>query len=132
MASVEQLPTWRTHPLGSDGGDCVLVGRFDRDEDAQQYLSDLLPGFRPGCEFSADWQELLARERVPVGEGSRSPVSMAAVGSSVMLATSSAIGDPFRSLRTLLWKRAGRAVYSGVQEHGAVLIAAGFRFPDVK
>jgi hypothetical protein len=133
MGSVENLsPPWRTHSLGSHGGECALVGRFDREEEAQQYLGDLLPGFRPGSDFSAEWQELLAREGVPVAEGSQSPVSMAAVGSSVMLATSSTIGDPIRSLRTLLWKRDGRAVYSSVEERGRFLIATGFRFPDVR
>jgi MoaA/NifB/PqqE/SkfB family radical SAM enzyme len=115
---------------GNNSGECVLVGRFETAEDAERYLSELLPAFRPGEDFPPTWRDLLTAEGIAIGEYSRAPDAMAVVGPTVMLATESALEDDFPALRTLVWKRGGRAVYNGIHEHGAVDLAVGLRFRE--
>jgi hypothetical protein len=47
-----------------------------------------------------------------------------------MLQTHMAVEDDFPSLRTLLWKRGGRALYSAIHEHAPVSLLVGAAFPD--
>lgn len=125
------LRIWRAFS-GNNSGECVMVGRFERPEDAAAYLAELLPGFRPGSPFSDEWRQLLAAEGIELGESAYSPDAMAVVGPTVMVETDSALGDDYPSLRTLLWKRGGRAVCTGIHVHGAVMLAVALRLPDVK
>jgi MoaA/NifB/PqqE/SkfB family radical SAM enzyme len=111
---------------GNNSGECVLVGRFDEPEQARRYLDDLLPGFQPGQKFSEEWQRLLS-DLDPEGN---SPEVMAAVGSTVMLQTEMAPEDDFPGLRSLLWKRGGRAVFTGIHVHEEVRLAAGLGLPE--
>ncbi|WP_437691457.1 radical SAM protein [Sorangium sp. So ce176] len=115
---------------GNNSGDCVLVGRFEELEDARRYIDDLLPGWTPGEPYGAAWRTLLEREGIRLDDEEVAPGSIARVGASVMLHTDMAVGDDFPSLRALLWKRGGRAVYSGVHEHDPVELVAGLRFED--
>lgn len=115
---------------GNNSGDCVLVGRFEEIDDARRYIEDLLPGWTPGERYGKEWQSLLEREGIRPCDGEFAPDSIARVGRSVMLHTDMAAEDDFPSLRTLLWKRGGRAVYSGIHEHDPVEIVAGLRFED--
>jgi hypothetical protein len=57
---------------------------------------------------------------------------MLALGRSVLLHTDSTLADDFPSLRALLWKRGGRAVYNGIHEHGQMKMLVGLRGPDVQ
>ncbi|WP_437570861.1 radical SAM protein [Sorangium sp. So ce542] len=115
---------------GNNSGDCVLVGRFEELDDARRYIDDLLPGWTPGDPFGKEWRSLLEREGIRLEGGEVAPDSIARVGGSVMVHTGMAADDDFPSLRALLWKRGGRAVYSGVHEHDPVEIVAGLRFED--
>jgi MoaA/NifB/PqqE/SkfB family radical SAM enzyme len=115
---------------GNNSGDCVLVGRFESVEDARKYVADLLPGYRPGAEFSGEWQAILEAEGIAWTGEDLSPESIACVGPTVLLHTDMAVADDFPALRSLLWKRGGRAVYSGVHEHDPIFIAMGMGFPD--
>ncbi|WP_438028197.1 radical SAM protein [Sorangium sp. So ce233] len=115
---------------GNNSGDCVLVGRFEELDDARRYIEDLLPGWTPGERYGNEWRSLLEREGIRLDDGEVAPGSIARVGASVMLHTDMALDDDFPSLRALLWKRGGRAVYSGVHEHDPVEIVAGLRFED--
>ncbi|WP_437736090.1 radical SAM protein [Sorangium sp. So ce1335] len=115
---------------GNNSGDCVLVGRFEELDDARRYIEDLLPGWTPGEPYGEEWRALLEREGIRLDDGEVAPGSIARVGPSVMLHTDMAVDDDFPSLRALLWKRGGRAVYSGVHEHDPVELVAGLRFED--
>ncbi|MGK4008313.1 radical SAM protein [Sorangium sp. So ce1036] len=115
---------------GNNSGDCVLVGRFEELDDARRYIDDLLPGWTPGAPYGKEWQSLLEREGIRLDHDEVAPDSIARVGRSVMLHTDMAVDDDFPSLRALLWKRGGRAAYSGVHEHDPVEIVAGLRFGD--
>lgn len=117
---------WRSFSA-NNSGECVLVGRFEKVEDAERYVTDLLPGFDPGERFSEAWKELLASEGVRPSEGEHAPDSIAFAGRSVLLHTEFAVDDDYPSLRELLWKRGGRAVYSGIHEHEPVALLTGIR-----
>jgi hypothetical protein len=115
---------------GNNSGDCVLVGRFERIEDAARYLADLAPGFRPGEPFGDAWRALLEREGVGVTDGECAPETLARAGRAVLLQTDMAVDDDFPALRALLWKRGGLAVYSGIHEHDRVALVTGMRFQE--
>lgn len=115
---------------GNNSGDCVLVGRFARVEDARRYIADLLAGFEPGERFSAAWKDLLHSEGIALDGDECSPDVVAAAGTAVMLHTYSAVEDDFPALRALLWKRGGRAIYTGIHEHDPIALVAGMRCED--
>lgn len=116
---------------GNNSGDCVLVGRFDELEDAERYVAELTPGFSRGNQYSQDWLRLLAEAGITAEQSETSPESIVRSGATVMLHTDSAVGDDFPSLRTLLWRRGGRAVFNGIHVHENTPLVAGLRFPDV-
>ena len=118
---------------GNNSGDCVLVGRFAEVSDAREFIAALLPGFRPGVPFSDEWLALLAEAGIevsPTPDTPYAPDAIAVSGRTVLLHTDEAADDDFPQLRTLLWKRGGRAIYSGIHEHDRIVLLAGLRFPD--
>jgi hypothetical protein len=125
---TDGVRVWRGFS-GNNSGECVLVGRFEQPEDARRYVEELLPGLVPGEAFSPAWRELLEREGIAIAQHDVAPDAMAAVGRTVLVHTHSAVDDDFPPLRTLLWKRGGRAVYSGVHEHEPVKLAAAIALP---
>ncbi|MEW6735999.1 MAG: radical SAM protein [Acidobacteriota bacterium] len=135
VALSDGIRIWQSFS-GNNSGDCVLVGRFKKSEDARKYISDLLPDFESVEPFSENpypkkWQELLEREGISVNRYEYVPNLMAVVGRTVMLESYSA-EDDFPSLRTLLWRRGGRAVYSAIHEHDRVEMIAGIGCGDIK
>jgi hypothetical protein len=115
---------------GNNSGECVLVGRFAELADAERFVADLLPGFTTGDRFSADWQKLLTDAGVPFAPLEAPPRALVRAGRAVLMQTHMALEDDFPSLRMLLWKRGGRAVYNGIHEHDRVKLLAGLGFPD--
>lgn len=115
---------------GNNSGDCVLVGRFADDDAARRTLDELMPGFVPGEKYPQPWLDLLAREGIEVAAFSHAPDVLAAVGRNILMHTDMALEDDFAELRTLLWKRGGRAVYSGIHVHDTVTLVAGLRFSN--
>jgi hypothetical protein len=126
---AEALPDgvriWRGFS-GNNSGDCVLVGRFETSEEASTYIEALLPDWEPGDRYPERWRELLAAEGIQPGKEEHSPEVMLSVGRTVMLHTDSTLGDDFPSLRTLLWKRKGRAVGSVIHGHDQPVLVVGF------
>jgi hypothetical protein len=115
---------------GNNSGECVLVGRFAELADAERFVADLLPGFTTGDRFSPEWQKLLTDAGVPFGPLESPPRALVRAGRAVLMQTHMALEDDFPSLRMLLWKRGGRAVYNGIHEHDRVKLLAGLGFPD--
>lgn len=115
---------------GNNSGDCVLVGRFDEAADARAYVDALLPGFAAGERYSPAWDALLRAEGVTPQANEYAPDAMLALGRAVLLHTDSTLADDYPSLRELLWRRGGRAVYNGVHEHGQIQLLVGLRAPD--
>jgi hypothetical protein len=126
---ADGLRVWQSFSA-NNSGDCVLVGRFDEVGEAEAYLAELLPGFAPGAPFSDEWKALLGAAGISVQDDELAPDEMGVLGRNVMLHTDSALDDDFPSLRALLWKRGGRAVYTGIHVHEPLNLAMGFRFPD--
>jgi hypothetical protein len=114
---------------GNNSGECVMVGRFDTVEEADRYVTDLLPGY-DRMRLSDAWRELLEREGALIGAGADEPPdAIVALARTVMMHTVSP-DDAFPSLRTLLWKRGGRSVYAGIHVHDDMLLVAGLGCPD--
>ncbi|QSQ18839.1 radical SAM protein [Pyxidicoccus parkwayensis] len=128
-ALSDGVRVWRGFS-GNNSGDCVLVGRFDTPEEASTYVEELLPDWTHGGPYSERWKELLAAEGIQTHEQEYSPEMIAAVGRVVMLHTDMTLGDDFPSLRTLLWRRKGRAIHSEYHSHDEFRLAAGFRVKE--
>jgi hypothetical protein len=115
---------------GNNSGECVMVGRFDTVQEADRYVSDLLPGYARGEHLSAAWRELLGREEALVDDGADAPPDAIVRLARTVMMHAYAPDDAFPSLRTLLWKRGGRSVYSGIHVHDDHLLLAGVSCPD--
>lgn len=122
------LRVWQSFS-GSNSGDCVLVGRFETSEEARRYVAELAADFKPGEPFSPGWRALLSSEGISPDAG-YSPDTLVSAGPVVVLHTGMTLEDDFGPLRTLLWKRGGRAVYVGIHEHGRVELVAGLAFRE--
>jgi len=120
--TVPEVAIWRGFS-GNNSGECILVGKFDSNSDAQRFLAELVPSWAPEGEYSAEWRELFERENValsalrdsgePVGDN---PHCLFAVGCSV-IAVGYDSGDAFPELRALTWKRGGYVVPGGIHLH---------------
>ncbi|AKF85169.1 hypothetical protein MFUL124B02_10145 [Myxococcus fulvus 124B02] len=115
---------------GNNSGDCVLVGRFDTPEEATAYLETLVPDWKSGSDYPERWRALLAAEGIPIAADEYAPQVMLAVGRSVLMHTDMTLGDDFRALRTLVWKRKGRLVQTGIHVHSQVMLATVFGVKD--
>ncbi|MBK7156294.1 MAG: radical SAM protein [Sandaracinaceae bacterium] len=128
-ADVDTLRVWQGFS-GNNSGDCVLVGRFERANDARAFVASLESGFVPGNAYGEAWKALLAAAGLTTEAGESAPEVLVAVGRSVLARTWMAVDDDFPSLRALLWKQGGRAVVSAVHEHDPVVLVAGLGFTD--
>lgn len=126
-AEADTLHVWQGFS-GNNSGDCVLVGKFERAEDARAFVSSLGDGFSPGTPYGDAWNTLLAEAGVRVQAGEQTPEVLVAVGRSVLAHTHMTAEDDFPSLRELLWKSGGRAVMNAIHEHDPVALVAGLGF----
>lgn len=139
LAETETLPAETSAPpvaiwqgfAGNNSGECVLVARFERVEDAEALMAQLAPGFVPDRDYSQAWKDLFVAEglldaeaRTDNREDDPSPHALVAIGRTV-IAASHAIEDAFPELRALAWKRGASVAPGGVHEHDpAALIVA--------
>lgn len=106
----------------NNSGDSVLVGRFERVEDARA-LFDLLAKERAaGLEA---WVEMLRRE-ARADAAMEPPLGLALLGRALLAVGYSSVDD-LAELRELVWRRGGLAVYSGVHLHEPIDILLGLR-----
>lgn len=130
VALSDGIRIWQSFS-GNNSGDCVLVGRFKESVAARRYISDLLSGFAPEEPYSVKLKEIFKLAGISAQEGECTPAEMVAAGRTVMLKGYSAVDD-FPSLRTLLWRRGGRALYSAIHEHEDVRMIAGIGCRNLK
>lgn len=135
-ALADGVRVWRGFS-SNNSGDCVLVGRFEEVAAAERYAAELLDGHAPGEPFterpySAPLRALLEREGIAAGSEEETPDEIIRAGSAVLVHTQSAPDDAFPALRTLLWKRGGRAIYTGIHVHEPVAMVAGVTLDDPK
>ncbi|HYQ00962.1 MAG TPA: radical SAM protein [Polyangiaceae bacterium] len=133
--SRPDVAVWRSFS-GNNSGECILIGKFDSNADAQRFLAELAPSWAPDGEYSAEWRALFQRENValsalrdngePVGT---SPNQILAIGRSV-IALGYDSGDAFPELRALTWKRAGFVVPGGIHIHGSSSLLGVIRCRD--
>jgi MoaA/NifB/PqqE/SkfB family radical SAM enzyme len=122
------ITAWRAY-ASNNSGDCVLVGRFEAVADAEAFVRDLLPGWKPGKPFSPEWMELLAAERIVADPYGFAPEQLGTLGAAVLAHSSNVLEDNYAALRTRVWRRHGRVVYNGIHEHTAVVLLTGLRVP---
>ncbi len=113
-----EIHVWQSFS-GNNSGECLLVSRFESEDDASRFLSELIPGYAPGMPYSAPWKELFETERVSGREGAKgnAPDEMVSVGRTFIARTDYAPGDEFPELRALSWKRGGLVLAGGVHVH---------------
>ncbi len=114
----------------NNSGDCVLVGRFDAQSVARDFVERLRGLQPPGEAYSPALLSLLDAEGITAEAGECSPEAMNASGRSVVFHTQSAPGDDFPSLRTLLWRSGGVAVLNSIHEHEALTLVEALGFDD--
>src|SRR6478736_6696301 len=61
--SRPDVAVWRSFS-GNNSGECILIGKFDSNADAQRFLAELAPSWVPDGEYSAEWRALFQRENV--------------------------------------------------------------------
>lgn len=97
---------------GNNSGECVLVAKFETNEEAEKYLAELLPGLNNGTdELPPEWKAILKQEGIRLTGYDLSDYSeteLARVGKTV-LATTYAADDAFTSSERCL----GSATRSG-------------------
>lgn len=116
-ATGSQLAVWQAFS-GNNSGECYLVARFESTEEADAYIAELLPGYRPGDVYSAPWKELFQRERVdtPGLAYGEMPDNLVAIQRCVV-ARGYAAEDAFPELRALAWKRGADVLPGGIHVH---------------
>lgn len=110
---------------GNNSGECVMVARFDTIDDANVYLAQLLPGWKPEADYSPEWKQLFQAQAV-AGPGlahGEMPRDLVAIGRSVV-AMSYGLDDMFPELRALAWKQGAAVMSDGVHCHEVTLLAA--------
>lgn len=129
------LKLWRAFS-GNNSGECVLVGKFESNEQAKRYLAELTHGYEPDGDYSAEWRALFDAEQVSLSSTrdggeiwGQSPSSLVAVGSSVVALGYDA-GDAFPELRALTWKRSGYVAPGGIHLHESPSLLAAIRGRD--
>jgi hypothetical protein len=133
--SLPGVAAWRGFS-GNNSGECILVGKFDSNVDAEQFLAELAPSWAPEAEYSAEWRALFQRENValsalrdngePIGQN---PNHLVAIGRSV-IAVGYDSGDAFPELRALAWKRGGFVVPGGIHLHESPSLLGAIRCHD--
>jgi MoaA/NifB/PqqE/SkfB family radical SAM enzyme len=124
---------------GNNSGECVMVAKFESGEDAQAYLSRLVPGWTSDEPYSAEWLQLFRDEGVATpdmapstgggyDDGSMMPRELFATAKTV-IALAYHVGDAFPELRALAWKR-GAHVIDGIHVHDNLMLLAAIRAHD--
>ena len=110
---------------GNNSGECVMVAKFDSITDANRYLAQLLPDWKPETSYAPQWLQLF-KEQAVAGPGMAygdMPRDLLAIGRSV-IAMSYGLEDAFSELRALAWKQGGRVISGGVHCHEVTLLVA--------
>ena len=110
---------------GNNSGECVMVARFDSVADAESYLAQLLPDWKPEADYSPAWQQLFKAQAVagPGVQHGEMPRDLLAIGRSVV-AMGYGLEDMFPELRALAWKQGAAVMADGVHCHEVTLLAA--------
>jgi hypothetical protein len=130
---LPEIGIWQAFS-GNNSGECILVAKFQKVQEAESYLAELMPGWRPGAEgtageegYSALWKTLFSDEQVATSQEAmgyrESPVELVQIGKAV-IATGYGADDNFPELRALSWKRGGFVVPGGVHEHDTARLFA--------
>lgn len=136
--ALPRVAVWQAF-AGNNSGECVAVATFDTVPEAEAFLRELLPGWKPDDPYSTQWRALFERERVCTpgtfvgdryGGGSRAPRELVAIGRSVIAAGSDA-EDQFPELRALAWKRNGFVAPGGVHVHEPIHAVMAIRCSSV-
>ena len=110
---------------GNNSGECVMVAKFDTISDANSYLSQLLPAWKPEADYAPEWHQLFQVQAV-AGPGlayGEMPRDLLAIGRSV-LAMGYGLEDQFHELRALAWKQGAASMSGGIHSHEVTLLAA--------
>lgn len=110
---------------GNNSGECVMVAKFDTISDANSYLAQLLPAWKPEADYAPEWQQLFQAQAV-AGPGlayGEMPRDLLAIGRSV-LAMGYGLEDQFPELRALAWKQGAASMSGGIHSHEVTLLAA--------
>ena len=122
--SQSSIRVWQAFS-GNNSGECVMVARFDTVADADSYLAQLLPDWKPEADYSPEWKQLFQAQAV-AGPGmnyGEMPRDLLAIGRSVV-AMSYGLDDMFSELRALAWKQGAAVMSGGVHCHEVTLLAA--------
>lgn len=126
--SIPAISIWQAFS-GNNSGECIMVAKFQKTEDASAYLAQLLPGWTPESAYSEAWKELLVAEGVasaPLGDWIETPRELLAIGRSVF-AIGYAADDMLQELRALAWKKGAYLVPGGVHVHDGLWMLAAVR-----
>ncbi|WP_294260311.1 radical SAM protein [uncultured Comamonas sp.] len=123
-AAAPSIRVWQAFS-GNNSGECVMVAKFDTISDANSYLAQLLPAWRPEADYAPEWQQLFQAQAV-AGPGlayGEMPRDLLAIGRSV-LAMGYGLEDQFPELRALAWKQGAASMSGGIHSHEVTLLAA--------
>lgn len=110
---------------GNNSGECVMVAKFDTIADANSYLAQLLPDWKPEADYAPQWQQLFKAQAV-AGPGvahGEMPRDLLAIGRSV-IGMAYGLEDMFSELRALAWKQGANVISGGVHCHEVTLLVA--------
>ena len=102
-----------------------MVAQFDTINDANSYLAQLLPAWKPEADYAPEWLQLFQAQAV-AGPGlayGEMPRDLLAIGRSV-LAMGYGLEDQFPELRALAWKQGAASMSGGIHSHEVTLLAA--------
>ena len=122
--AVPSIRVWQAFS-GNNSGECVMVAKFDTIADANDYLAQLLPAWKPEADYAPEWQQLFQAQAV-AGPGlayGDMPRDLLAIGRSV-LAMGYGLEDQFPELRALAWKQGAASMSGGIHSHEVTLLAA--------
>lgn len=121
--SQNSIRVWQAFS-GNNSGECVMVARFDTVADADSYLAQLLPDWKPEADYSTEWKQLFQAQAVagPSLNYGEMPRELLAVGRSV-IAVGYGLEDMFPELRALAWKQGATVMPGGIHCHEVSLLA---------
>lgn len=140
--SARGLPAvsiWRGFS-GNNSGECAMVATFGEVAEAEAFLAEVLPGWRPDEAYSEAWVKLFTDENVMARDRRAraaedaewdlgSPRELVRLGRTVM-AMRYGLDDTFPELRALAWKRGAESLHGVVHSHGSMTLVAAVRAKD--